>query len=72
MSWKLFEFRMWLSKVREKVVMAIVWRLPEKLIHWCVIRAWAISTTGKYSHIHPDDVKWNEALDRVREHYQCR
>jgi len=33
-------------------------------MYWAVIRVWAYGTTGKYGTTAPDDLSWNEALNR--------
>lgn len=32
--------------------------LPRKMLYWCVIRAWAIATTEKYTKKTPYEVNW--------------
>lgn len=36
------------AKMRDKVLMAIVWRLPVRLVMYCFYRVTAYATTGKY------------------------
>lgn len=33
----------------EKLKMALIWLLPDWIVYWCVIRAGAHATTGKWS-----------------------
>lgn len=37
-----------LSKLRERTLMALAWRLPRPLVYWCAIRLMAHATTGQY------------------------
>ena len=46
----------------DKIWMWIAWRLPKALVSWCYIRVHAKATSGQYSHLHPDEVTWNQAL----------
>lgn len=55
------------SKRREQLVRAIVWRLPHDLVYWSVIRVWAHGTRGRWGNTHPDELNWNQALQRWNE-----
>ena len=35
-------------RIREKIIMKIVWNLPSYLVYWCAVRVIAHATTGKY------------------------
>jgi hypothetical protein len=34
---------------RDKVLAAIAWKLPRRLVYWCAIRVGAHATQGEYS-----------------------
>ena len=36
--------------------------LPRKLLYWCVIKAWAIATTEKYTNKTPYEVNWEMVI----------
>ncbi len=44
----LYNIRYELNKIKEKVLMAIVWSLPKVLVKWAYVRVVAHATTGKY------------------------
>ena len=48
----------------EKLIMAVIWRLPRRAIYFAVIRVWSHGTTGQFEGTHPDDLGWGEALRR--------
>ena len=50
--------------IKEKLQMAIVWRLPKWLIMWAAIRLFANATTGKYSGQIVTELTAIEALKR--------
>lgn len=49
---------------KEKLWMAFVWRLPRRLVYWCVIRCFAHGTTGVYGGTHPSSLTFDTLLDR--------
>jgi hypothetical protein len=49
---------------KEKLMMAVVWRLPRWAIYWSVIRAGAHATTGKFGNTHPDSLNMFDILNR--------
>jgi len=53
-------FRNW----REKVLMAFVWKLPRSIVGWCVVRATAHATSGKWSKDSPHDLDPLDILNR--------
>lgn len=55
-------------KYRDKLIRAIVWRLPREVILWATVRLFAHGTTGKYGNTHPDSLTLFEALDRWKGH----
>lgn len=42
------ELRYEATKLAERVVIKIAWKLPRKLVMWCAIRVMANATTGQY------------------------
>lgn len=47
----------------------IAWWLPKRIIYFCVIRAWAWATTGKYSDTIVPDITVEKILKRWRKQY---
>lgn len=50
--------------LREKAVLAFVWRLPGWLVYWCSIRLMAHATTGKYGNTVVPELTAMDALKR--------
>ena len=50
--WRMFCFYQWLAN-----------KLPKGLCYYTYIRVHAHATSTKYSHIHPDECNWGQALD---------
>jgi hypothetical protein len=48
----------------EKTIMAIVWKLPRRLVYWCAIRLIANATTGFYGDQNVPDLSAMVALKR--------
>jgi len=48
--------------MKTKIYERIANILPRKVLYWCVIRAWAIATTTKYTDKTPYEVDWEMAL----------
>ena len=46
MRWRRWMCEAWRRRVTEKIVMAIVWRLPAYVVYWCYIRVVANATSG--------------------------
>lgn len=42
--------------------------LPKRIVYFAYIRLLAHATTGKYSHLRPDEVDWSDALKAWEEH----
>jgi len=55
-----------IHKLKEKLIMKIVWALPKYLVYWCVIRVWAYASTGKYHNLGPTEVQVDQALKAWR------
>ncbi len=51
-------------RLSERLLMAIAWALPKKLVMWCAVRVGAHATTGPYSGQIVPDLKFVDALDR--------
>lgn len=51
---------------RERVLVAVAWRLPRSLVYWCVIRAFAHATTGPWSDQEVPAVRGMDILERWR------
>lgn len=48
----------------EKLLMAVAWRLPRRLVYWAAIRLMAHATTGQYSDQETNALTALEALER--------
>lgn len=48
----------------EKLIIAIVWRLPRRVVMWAAIRLMAHATVGQWGNEHPDSVSIMAALKR--------
>ena len=53
-----------LEVMKERVVMWFVWMLPRWLVKWCVVRAVAYATTGKWSGQIVPELTAMDALER--------
>lgn len=53
-----------LAKLRDKVLMAIAWRLPRRLVMWCYVRVGAHATTGVYGGTVVPELGMMDALQR--------
>ena len=63
--WRIkYNIRSWFRTKRNNFITWFIWRLPRSWMYWAVIRVWAYGTTGKYGTTAPDDLSWNEALNR--------
>lgn len=58
------EVRYEATKLAEKLVMKVAWKLPKKLVMWCAVRVIAHATTGEYSNQVVPELGAMEALDR--------
>lgn len=62
--------RLWLAKdnltrrLPEKVIMAIVWRLPKWMIYWAAIRLFSHATTGPYGSTVASELTVFDAVER--------
>lgn len=51
-------------RIREKVIMAFVWRLPDWVMVWAAMRLWAHATSGKYDAPNPEKITMSEVLKK--------
>jgi len=56
-----------LARLRERFVLALVWRLPRWLVYWCAIRLMAHATMGRYGDQEAPALLAMDALERWRE-----
>ncbi len=52
------------GKRAERALMALVWRLPRRLVFWCAVRVGAHATTGAYSNQVVPELRFTDALQR--------
>lgn len=38
-------------------------RIPKRVLYWCVIQAWALASTSRYSNKQPDEVTFFMMLE---------
>ena len=50
--------------MRERIVQAIVWRLPRDVVYWAAIRLIAFATTGRYGSTVVPELRVMDALER--------
>jgi hypothetical protein len=62
--WWKYDARWYLDRWAEKALMALVWRLPRRLVYWCAIRVVAHATQGPYSAQIVPDLSAMDALKR--------
>ena len=63
--WKLRYERQWrIQRATERVVHAIVWRLPRQVVYWAAIRVIAHATQGPYSSQNVPELRAMDALQR--------
>jgi hypothetical protein len=48
----------------EKIVIALAWRMPRRLVYWCAIRVGAHATQGPYSKQEVPALTFMDALKR--------
>jgi hypothetical protein len=61
---RLWWWRHLYSRLRERMLMAVAWRLPRSLVSWCAIRVAAHATTGRYGDTVVPELGAMEALRR--------
>lgn len=52
------------AEIRERILIAIAWKLPKPLVKWCYIRVAAHATMGEWGSTEPDSLGMMEALKR--------
>lgn len=52
-----------IRNARERVIRAIVWKLPHSVIYWAGIRIWANATTGRYGRVEAPAVTCTDAVE---------
>lgn len=53
-----------LGVMREKAIVAVVWKLPRWLVYWCAIRLIAHASQGQYGGEIVPEIKAMDALKR--------
>jgi hypothetical protein len=62
--WLRYDFRWWIERKRERLIIWAANRVPRWLVYQCVIRAGCAATTGKYSSTIVPEVTLVEVLQR--------
>lgn len=57
-------YRYRVSQVPERALIALVWRLPHRVVMWATIRAGAHATTGSFSSTVVPEVTFMDVLKR--------
>ena len=42
----------------------LAWKLPRRLVLWCMVRTFANASTGKHGDTHPMSLTYKEVYDR--------
>ena len=60
-------------KLKEKIIMKIVWLLPKIIVYLCVIRVWSYVTSGErpYCNLSPGSVTIDQALNAWADPVVC-
>lgn len=53
-----------LEKLRERLAMAVAWKMPRWLVYWCSIRLMAHATTGEHENQIVPELTGMDALKR--------
>lgn len=53
-----------MERLKEKLLMAIAWRLPRALVYWCAVRVGSHATTGQWGNESPTTLLMMDALKR--------
>lgn len=51
-------------RLRERLLLGIIWRLPRSWIYWAVVRGLAHATQGRWGAEHPEQVTAFQVLKR--------
>jgi hypothetical protein len=54
-------------KEKTTIYERLVYLLPRKFLYWCVIRAWAIASTEKYTNKTPYEINWEMVCKYLEE-----
>lgn len=57
--------RWWLRRQGSFLAARLAWRLPLWLVKWCVVRVYAVATTGPYKRTDPNDLGYGELMGRL-------
>lgn len=60
----MIEARYQATKLRDKIIRAIVWKLPKRVVMWAAVRVMAHATTGEYSNQIVPELSALDALKR--------
>ncbi len=60
----MIDFKYTAHNLWEKLLMAIAWSMPKKLVYWCSIRLMAHATVGQYSNQIVPELTAIDALKR--------
>ena len=60
----MIDFKYNMHRLGEKLLMAIAWSMPKKLVMWCAVRLMAHATTGQYSNQIVPELTAIDALKR--------
>ena len=66
-SIKLFDFKYEWEKLKDKIIIAIAWKMPRRLVTHCYARVAAHAVQGKYSGTVVPELSMIEALKRWNE-----
>lgn len=62
--WGQFDLRYKSNRLRERIIMKIVWALPREIIRWALVRAAAHATMGRWGMEEPSTVTVFKVMDR--------
>ena len=69
MNWRIRSF---LYRLRERVSLAIVYRLPKRIVYLAYFRVLGYATSGKYGTEHPPSVLARDAAKRFGDDFSIR
>lgn len=64
---KLWVLRHNLSFYKEKTITWLWSLVPNRVLYWAVITAWARATTSTYDDKHPDEVTWTMMMNYLKQ-----
>jgi len=59
-----------MNRLKEKIIMAIAWALPPKILLWAVIRGFADATSGENGNKFIGDIGYKEVYDSIVKKYK--